>query len=347
MKRNLSIVLMFILSISLLVGCGSTNSSNSKNNANNDNFTDINATDSDETISNNQEKISVVTTIFPAYDFTREIAGDNVNLTMLLPPGSESHSFEPTTQDIITIQNCDVFIYVGGESDTWVDGILDSMDTSNMTIISMMELVDVVEEEIKEGMEDEDDHDHDSEDEHADEEETEYDEHIWTSPVNAIRITQAISDTLCKIDEVNADVFTKNTDAYVKELEDLDASFREVTQNATRRTMIFGDRFPFRYFVDEYDLDYYAAFPGCSTDTEASAKTIAFLIDKVSAENIPVVFYIEFSNEKIADTICEATAATKLLFHSCHNVTKDDLESGVTYLDLMKQNVENLREALS
>lgn len=293
---------------------------------------------SESSLNEDNGKINVVSTIFPGYDFAREIAGEEANLTMLLPPGSESHSFEPTPQDIIKIQNCDLFIYVGGESDTWVKGILESMDTSNMKIISMIDLVEVVEEETKEGMEAESDHE---------EEESEYDEHVWTSPVNAIRIVNAVSDALCTIDEEHGEIYEKNMDAYVKELEDLDQSFRNVMQDAKRDTLIFGDRFPFRYFVDEYGLDYYAAFPGCSTETEASAQTVAFLIDKVREEEIPVVFHIEFSNEKMADVICESTEAKKLLLHSCHNLTKNEFESGVSYLDLMKQNVEHLREAVS
>ena len=335
MKRIFPILFALILALSLFAGCGQT----AQNNGN--------------TVPGDEDKLSVVSTIFPGYDFTREVAGETVSLSMLLPPGSESHSFEPTPQDVIKIQNCDVFIYVGGESDAWVDGILDSMDTSGMTILSMMDLVDVVEEEIKEGME-EDEHAHDHEADHDDEhdeehelEHTEYDEHVWTSPVNAMRITQAITDTLCALDTENADTYRANSAAYIDKLEQLDASFREVVQSAARDTLIFGDRFPFRYFVDEYGLDYYAAFPGCSTETEASAKTVAFLMDKVSAENIPVVFHIEFSNEKMADTICESTGAKKLLLHSCHNVTKADFDSGVSYLELMMQNVENLKEVLT
>jgi len=296
-----------------------------------------------------EHKISIVSTIFPGYDFARAVAGEHADLTMLLPPGAESHSYDPTPSDIITIQNCAVFLYTGGESDTWVDSVLESMDTSNMTVISMMELVDTVEEEIKAGMED--DHSHDasisgSEGDHSGEE-PEYDEHVWTSPVNAIRMTQAIADTLCSLDGNNEDTYRANCAAYVEQLEGLDASFREIVQNAQRDTLIFGDRFPFRYFVDEYGLDYYAAFPGCSSETEASAQTVAFLIDKVQEEKIPVVFYIEFSNEKMADTICETTGAKKLLLHSCHNVTRDEFLGGMTYVALMERNVAALKEALS
>lgn len=321
MKRIISILITISICTSILAGC-QTDTVNSED-------------------SNSSEKLSVVTTIFPQYDFVREIAGDNVELTMLLPPGSESHSFEPTPQDIITIQNCDVFIYVGGESDEWVDGILDSMDTNDMKIISIIDLVDTVEEEIVEGMEAEAEAD-----EGESNEEVEYDEHVWTSPQNAITIVQRISETLCELDSGNASVYAANTAAYLDKLNELDTAFQEVVDSAPGNTLVFADRFPFRYFADAYGLDYYAAFPGCSTETEASAATVAFLIDKVNEEDIPVVFYIEFSNEKMADTICESTNAKKLLLHSCHNIKKDDFENGVSYLELMNQNIENLKEAL-
>ncbi|MDR1239153.1 MAG: metal ABC transporter substrate-binding protein [Treponema sp.] len=282
-------------------------------------------------------KTKVVTTIFPPYDFVREIAGDQVNLTMLLPPGAESHSFEPTPQDIIRVQNCDVFIYVGGESDAWVDQILESMDTSRMEIITLMDCVEVVEELVVEGMQEEE------------EEETEgpeYDEHVWTSPKNAQRIVKKIAGVLAQRDGPNAAEYEKNAAAYVEKLSELDASFRSVVNGAKRKTIVFGDRFPFRYFADAYGLSYFAAFPGCSTETECSAATIAFLVNKVRAEKIPVIFHIELSNEKIADTICEETGAQKMLFHAVHNISKRDFERGANYYGLMSQNLQNLETAL-
>jgi zinc transport system substrate-binding protein len=283
-------------------------------------------------------KINVVATIFPPYDFVREIAGDRVNLTMLLPPGAESHSFEPTPRDIRVVQNCDVFIYVGGESDAWVEQILESMDTSRMNIVSLMDCVEVVEELVVEGMEEEE------EEEEA--EGPEYDEHVWTSPKNAKLIVQKIAGVLKQRDGDNAAEYEKNTAAYLVKLTELDASFGTMTGGAKRKTFIFGDRFPFRYFADAYGLSYFAAFPGCSTETECSAATIAFLVDKVRAEKIPVVFHIELSNEKIADTICEETGAKKLLLHAVHNISKRDFEAGANYHDLMVQNLQNLKEAL-
>jgi zinc transport system substrate-binding protein len=284
--------------------------------------------------------LRVVTTIFPPYDFVRSITGDKVSLTMLLPPGAESHSFEPTPQDIIRVQNCDVFIYVGGESDAWVETILESIDTSRMEIITLMDCVEVVEELIVEGMQDEEESEHDHE------EEAEYDEHVWTSPRNAQLIVQKIAGVLEQRDASNAAAYRQNTAAYLNQLTDLDAAFQTMISGAKRNTLVFGDRFPFRYFADAYGLDYFAAFPGCSTETEASAATVAFLVNKVRAEQIPVVFHIELSNEKIADTICEETGAKKLLLHAVHNVSKREFDGGATYYDLMSGNVRSLREAL-
>lgn len=282
-------------------------------------------------------KLKIVTTIFPQYDFSREIAGDLADLKMLLPPGSESHSFEPTPQDIIDIENCDIFIYTGGESDSWVDTILESIDAPDMKVIALLDVCDAVTEEIVEGMEHE-------EDDHSGS--PEYDEHVWTSPKNAITIVEAIAEAFAQADAENAEVYSNNSSSYIEKLKLLDEEFREITDNAPIHTLIFGDRFPFRYFTDEYGLEYYAAFPGCSTETGASAQTVAFLIDTVKEKGIPVVLYIEFSNRRMADTIAEATGARALQLHSCHSVSPEDMENGASYLTLMKQNAENLKEAL-
>ena len=293
-------------------------------------------------------RLVVVTTIFPPYDFARAITGGKAEITMLLPPGAETHSFEPRPQDIIKIQKCGVFIHAGGESDSWVESILKSMDTSKMKIVAMMKCVEAVEEEIVEGMQDDE-----AEDEraHNDEngdggEKPEYDEHVWTSPRNAKIIVRKIADALIDVDSANADAYRQNAETYIAELDRLDAKFQSVVDSAVRKTLVFGDRFPFRYFADAYGLKYFAAFPGCATETEASAKTVAFLINKVKAEKIPVVFHIELSNKKMAETIGEATGAKVRLMHSCHNITKTDLEAGKTYISLMSANAETLSEAL-
>ncbi|GHU71575.1 high-affinity zinc uptake system binding-protein ZnuA [Clostridia bacterium] len=293
-------------------------------------------------LAENPKKLNVIATIFAPFDFARAVAGDNADVSMLLQPGAESHSYEPTPRDIIKIQNCDVFIYVGGESDKWVSDILSSMDTSHMRIVTLMDCVEAVEEEIVEGMQEEDEDEVETE-----EHEPEYDEHVWTSPRNAKLIVQKISDALSEADPTNAEAYESNTTAYLAELDELDAEFIDVVGTARRKTIVFGDRFPFRYFADAYDLTYFAAFPGCATETEASAATVKFLIDKINAEGIPTIFHIELSNEKMPDAIAEATGAKVALLHACHNISKSDFEAGVTYLDLMRANAEALREALN
>ena len=339
-KRFTAVILVAVLMIScVFTGCNNASEPKKDNKATAD----------------NPDKLSIVTTIFPQYDFARQVAGDNAEITMLLGPGEESHTYEPTPQDIIDIQKADIFIYVGGESESWVDGILDSFDTKNMEIINMMDIVDVVEEEVVEGMEDHEDEEYD-EDEPAEtddrietadsSEEKEYDEHVWTSIDNAQIITQAIADALCEIDEPNRAVYTSNCERYLSELSNLKKEFNRIVKGAERNTIVFGDRFPLRYFADEFGLEYYAAFPGCSEQSEPSAGTVAFLIEKVREEEIPVVFYLELSNGKIAKTIAESSNAKALQFNSCHNVTMEQFLDGVTYVDLMTENIEALRMAL-
>lgn len=287
--------------------------------------------------------VDIVATVFPAYDFARQIAGDDGNVTLLIPPGSEAHSYEPTPQDIIRIQNCDLLVCNGGESEAWLDEILGGMGNEIPTVV-MLDCVDALTEEDKDGMQVHEHHDHDHDhDEHEDEE---YDEHVWTSPVNAQLICRALSAALCQADPAHASDYTARCTDYCAELQALDADFRSVIANAKRHTLIFADRFPVRYFVEEYGLDYFAAFPGCADDAEPSARTVAFLIDRVREEQAPAVLYIEFSNQKMADIVCEDTGCEKLLFNSCHNVTADQLRGGVTYLELMRGNLETVKEAL-
>lgn len=293
-------------------------------------------------------KLSIVTTIFPQYDFTRQIVGEHADVTMLLKPGAESHSFEPAPQDIKKIQNADLFIYTGGENDVWVDRILASMGDKKPKTLKLVDCVPVVTEEIVPGME----HEHEEEEEEEakhdhGEDEIENDEHVWTSPKNAIKIVARIAQILEKEDSANASAYAANSAAYISKLRDLDKTFYEAVKTAKRKTLLFGDRFPFRYFADAYGLKYYAAFTGCSTETEASAATVAFLTDKVKKEKIPVVFTIELSNGKIADSICDATGAKRDTLHSCHNVSAEDFAKGATYLSLMQQNAAALRKALN
>ena len=310
-------------------------------------------------------KVSIVATVFPQYDFARQIAGDRAEINLLLKPGMEGHSYEPAPKDIIKISHCDLFLNVGGESESWLDSVLESAENKKMKVVSAMNCVSGIAEEHSEGMtekghshEHEHEHEHDEECEeehehehgHSDEEEAEhaeYDEHVWTSPVNAIAIVNEILHALCEIDPDNAEYYTANANEYIAQLTELDGKFREVIANSPRNTLIFGDRFPLLYFVKEYGLDYYAAFPGCASETEPSAATVAFLIDKVEREDIPVIFYIELSNHKVADAIAECTGIKARQFNTCHNITADDFEAGETYLSLMTANLSVLEEALN
>lgn len=322
---------------------------------------------SDKKEENSSKKIKVVATIFPVYDFLREIGGDKIDLTMLMTPGAETHSYEPTPKDMKTVSNADFFAYVGGDSDEWVDKILDGNKNDKMKVVTLMDCVKTVDEEHVEGMEEEHDHDHDEDvdgkddsdkdkdehdehDEHDhdhDGDEPEQDEHVWTSPKNAIEIVKKLTSELSKVDPDNANYYKENSKNYIMKLENLDKKFEDVVKNGKRKEIIFGDRFPFRYFVDRYGLKYYAAFPGCSTDTEASASTVAFLTNKVKEDKIPVIFHIELSNNKIAKSIAEATGAKMLQLNAVHNVTKEDFEKGETYLSLMEKNLKPLEEALN
>lgn len=293
-------------------------------------------------------KLKVVTTIFPYYDFVRQIAGDKVSLSMAVPAGMDTHSFEPTAADMIEIGKADILIYNGGEMEVWVDEVIEAAAGKNLKAEEMMKYVDIVTEEIVDGMEEEEEHEHedDRDDEHE-EEEPEYDEHIWTSPVNAQKLVEKIVDILSEADSKNADFYEKNGEAYIEKLEKIDSEMKNVIENAKRDYVVFGDRFPLRYFVDRYDLDYSAAFAGCSSDTEPSADTLAFLIDKVKEKNIPVVLKIELTSPKVAETVSAETGAKVMTFYTCHNVTKEQLDEGVTYCDLMEKNIDVLKEALN
>ena len=282
-------------------------------------------------------RLRIVATVFPAYDFARAVAGEHAEVTLLLPPGTESHSYEPTPADIVSVQECDLFLYLGGESDAWVDTILDSTGAGDKAM-RMIDCVDLLEEETVEGMESHEDHDHDLG------EVVGYDEHVWTSPKNAAAITRAIGARLQELDGANAQDYAAGAEDYAGQLEVLDQEFGTFFDGVTDKTMVFGDRFPLRYFAQEYGIRYYAAFPGCSTQTEPSAATVAFLTDKVREEGISTVWYIEFSNHLVADSIAEAAGADTALFHTCHNISAEDLESGATYISLMEGNLERLRQ---
>lgn len=291
-----------------------------------------------------QEKLRIVTTIFPPFDFARQIGKDRAEIVMLLKPGMESHSYEPTPADIIKIMDSDIFLYAGGESDVWVDQLLEGSG-GHTDAYALLGWVDPLEEETQKGMSVRE-HGHERKNKAVRLEDAEYDEHVWTSPKNAMVIVENICELMSRKDPENAAFYEQNAAGYVEELEKLDRAFQDVVEGAKRKTLVFGDRFPLLYFVRSYGLDYYAAFPGCSMETEPSAAMIAFLTDKVREEQIPVVFQLEMSNGKIAQAIAETAGASTAVFYSGHSVTADDLSAGEDYLSLMYRNVEALKKAL-
>ena len=304
-------------------------------------------------------KLNVVCTLFPYYDFVRQIGGDAVDVQLLVPAGRETHSFEPTPLDVIAVSEAEVFIYNGGESELWVEDILDAAGEAIPYRLAMMDCVETYREEYDERMQGGHDHAQDEHGEHDDheahdghlhdghEEDIEYDEHIWTSPKNAVVLCRAVCDAICKADPANEDFYRTNCDDYCAQLEALDARFSALCESAPRRLLIFADRFPMLYFCREYGLDYRAAFHGCSGDTEPSLATIKFLIDKVEDENIPVVYTIDFGTKKVAAVVSECTGAAIETLYSMQTVSRADFDAGETYLTLMERNFEALRKGLN
>ena len=358
MKKHLSIFAVVMASAMCLSGCGSSKK-------------------------NNDKKLSIVTTIFPEYDWVMNILGDkkdNADVTMLLDNGVDLHSYQPTADDIVKIKTCDMFIYVGGESDEWVEDVLETADNKDMVVINLLEGLgdQVKEEELIEGMQgeehdhehddhedhddhDEEDHDHDEHEEdhdedhdhehehHHEEGEVEYDEHVWLSLKNASILVDKISGKLQTLDATNADTYEKNAKAYIEKLNALDKEYEEAVAAGSIKTLLFGDRFPFRYLVDDYGLDYYAAFIGCSAETEASFETIAFLSQKTDELNLHTILTIEGSDQKIAKTIVENTTSKDqqiLILDSMQSVTSKDVKDGANYYSVMEKNLEVLKEAL-
>ena len=294
-------------------------------------------------------RLRVVCTLFPYYDFARQIGGDAVDVALLVPAGRETHSFEPTPRDVIRISEADVFIYNGGESEQWVSDILDAAGEDIPCVLSMMDTAELYEEEYAEGMQGASGHDHaDHDHDHgAEDEDAAYDEHIWTSPVTAMSLCRAITDGLCQADPAHAEDFRARLEDYLTELEALDGTFREIVAEGSRNLLVFGDRFPLLYFCREYGLDYRAAFHGCAGDTEPSLATLKYLIDLVREQHIPVVYTIELSSRKVAEAIAETTGAQVRTFHSCQTVSRTEFDGGATYISLMTANAAVLKEGLS
>ena len=340
------------------------------------------------------DKLKVVTTIFPPYDFAKNIGMDKADVSVLVKPGAETHSYEPTPADIKLVQEADLFIYTGGENDVWVEDILSSIDKTPTRTLKMTDCVDTLDEVIVEGMEHshnheehkhheeehehhedehkhheeehehhedehkhheeehkhhEDEHEHHEEEHehHEDEHKHETDEHVWTSPKNAMLIVQKINEAMKELKPEHADYYETNCKAYISELKDVDKDFTEALANAKRKTIVMADRFPFLYLAKHYGINYYAAFSGCSTDTEAKPTTIAFLIDKVKEEGIKTVFKIEMSDGKLAMAVCDATGASYETLHSVHNLSQEEIDKGLDYKSLMRNNLELLKKALN
>ena len=345
MKKYLAIFMAAMLLAGCLSACGSTHT--------------VEAADT--------KPLQIVTTIFPEYDWVMNILGENpgkAQVTMLLDEGVDLHSYQPTADDIMKVATCDLFVYVGGESDGWVEDALQEAVNKDMVVINLLETLgdSVKEEEMVEGMQEEaHDHDHGHEEEHEHEEdeahedghkheeETEYDEHVWLSLRNASALVESISEALIRLDGAHKELYQSNAESYVGRLKALDEKYSAAVAAGNRRTLLFGDRFPFRYLVDDYGLEYYAAFVGCSAETEASFETISFLAGKVDELKLPAVMTIEGNDHRIAETIIENTKTKDqqiLTMDSMQSVTAKDVQSGTTYLSVMEQDLEALKAAL-
>ena len=329
MKKMIALLLALLMAVGMLAGCAKQND------------------DTDDTT----DKLRIVTTIFPEYDWVKEILGDkadHADITMLLDNGVDLHSYQPTADDIVKISDCDLFLYVGGESEGWVEDALKNATNKDRKVINLLDVLGdkVKSEEVVEGMQEEE---HEHEEGEAHEYGEEADEHVWLSLKNAEVLVGAISNALQELDAENMEIYAENADAYVKKLSALDAEYQTAVDNATCKTVLFGDRFPFRYLVDDYGLNYYAAFVGCSAETEASFETISFLAKKVDELGLPCVLTIEGAQHKIGETIVQNTAEKNqkvLTMDSMQSTTSKDVKNGTTYLSVMEQNLSVLKEAL-
>ena len=346
MKKIITLIISVLLILCMLTACGGTDSRDA-------------GTDSSDNTGSADGKLRAVTTIFPIYDWMRIIAGEDneaADISMLIDTGVDLHSFQPTAEDIKKISECDVFVYVGGESDEWVEDALKETAKKDIVVVNLMEVMGdkALEEELKEGMqeeheEDEREGDKHEGDKHAGDEETEYDEHIWLSLKNASVLTNAIAEALAEADPDNADTYRSNAQAYIGRLDSLDKEYKKAAESGNTRTLLFGDRFPFRYLTDDYGLDYYAAFVGCSAETEASFETIAFLSAKADELGLRCIMTIEGTDHSIANSIVNNTKTKDqqiLTLDSMQGTTAQDVEAGATYLSVMENNLEVLKEAL-
>ena len=332
MKKIITLMLVAVLAVCALSGCGTSKSGEDTK----------------------DKKIKIVTTIFPEYDWVMQILGDKADkadVTMLLDKGVDLHSYQPSTADIAKISEADVFIYVGGESDEWVEDVLKQAKNKNLKVINLMDVMGdkAKEEEVKEGMQPEEEEHAEEAKDGKEEEEVEYDEHVWLSLKNAKIFTKKIADVLSEVDKDNAKTYQANYESYTKKLDALDKKYAEAVASAKNKTLVFGDRFPFRYLVNDYGLDYYAAFVGCSAESEASFETVTFLAKKIDELGLGNVLTIEGKNHKIAKTVVDNTKNKDqkvLTMDSMQSTTAKDVKDGATYLGIMEKNLEVLKEAL-
>lgn len=293
---------------------------------------------------NNDGKIEIVATLFPQYDFAKQIGGDKVHVTLLLPPGTESHTYEPTPNDMVMINESDLFVFTGSEMEPWAENLISGMK-KDINVLDLSKTVDLIDSE-----EFEEEHEHHDGDEKEGEEHEhhhhEYDPHIWLNPQYAIKMVKSIEDELVRIDPQNADYYKTNADNYIKQIEELDIQFEETVENSANKKIAFGGAFAYAYFVERYDLDFISAYETCGESAEPSTSQIKEVIDYIKTNKIPVIFYKEYSTGNIAKTISEATGAKMLVFNTVHNVSKQEIQNGASYVSIMTQNLENLKQAL-
>lgn len=304
-----------------------------------------------------EEGFTVVVTSFVAYDFVRQIAGDEVNVINLLNPGVEMHSYDPSPVDLVRIQQADLFIYIGGNIESWTEQVLETLDTEGVKVLRLADAINLIENphhhdhddhsEDHHHEEEHDSHHHEEEHDHSHHEHGEYDEHIWTSLENAIKMVQVINEKLNELKPESADVFNQNAKKYIEQIEELQQEIRDLVESSARRELVFGDRMPMQYFLNEFGLTAEAAFSGCSTDIEPGARVVADLVHFVREHELPVVLYLELGTGRIARTIAEEAGVETISIHGLHNVSRTDFENNETYVSLMRRNLETLRIALN
>lgn len=313
MKRILAFIMALCFGAAILSGCGESQG--------------ISGGDG------SQKKLTIVASLFPQFDFARQIVGDKATVTLLLPPGTESHTYDPTPLDITNIHDSDIFIYTGKNMEPWADRIISGINDQNITILDVTGNINLVK----------DDHDSEAEEDH----DHEYDPHVWLDPTLSMKMVDNILKTLCEKDPVNADFYRTNAENYKQQLQKLDDDIFEVVENAKKDTIVFGGRFAYIYFINHFGLKYVSAYDNCSAETEPSMKRIGEIIEFIKTNQISCIFYEELADPKMARTIAEEAGIEMALFSTAHNITRDEKDAGITYIDIMRNNLESLKKGLS